>query len=231
MKVMSIPTDQNAPPRLPADGPAQEALHHDIRLLDNVLGEAIRRLAGPEAFTLQEEVRSAAGALRLKPSVAEARRLYERLAGLSLPALRTLIRSFSVYFDLINLAEQQARVRANRLRLRNTRGCHWSKALRQLCGNYANMGSRPARSAMFCNGRSSVRFSRLTRAKRAGVPSSKSSTPLRSSSIAWNTAASCRGNVRWHCRPSRKPWRLSGFRIPSGAAGPRSWTRCDKVWG
>ena len=40
-----------------------------------------------------------------------------RLNGnLELPALRTLIRAFSVYFDLINLAEQRARVRALKLK-------------------------------------------------------------------------------------------------------------------
>jgi phosphoenolpyruvate carboxylase len=45
-----------------------------------------------------------------------ARRLRDRLEQLDLPRLRLLARSFSLYFDLVNLAEQQARVRANRLR-------------------------------------------------------------------------------------------------------------------
>src|ERR1700676_1862652 len=86
MSVMSISVDQSAPPRFPADAVAQEALQADIRLLDNVLGAAIQRLAGAEAFALQEEVRAAAGALRATPSVTEARRLYERLDSLELPA-------------------------------------------------------------------------------------------------------------------------------------------------
>ena len=53
---------------LPADAIAQEALNADIRLLDDVLGAAIQRLAGADAFALQEEVRAAAGALRAKPT-------------------------------------------------------------------------------------------------------------------------------------------------------------------
>ena len=93
-----------------------EALSHDIHQLGDVLGETIRRLAGQEAFDQVEEVRAAAKSLRANPSVDEARRLRDRLGQLELPKLRTLIRAFSIYFDLINLAEQQARVRALRLK-------------------------------------------------------------------------------------------------------------------
>jgi len=106
----------SAPEYAFADAQAELALSADIHLLDDLLGAAIRRLAGVEAFALQEEVRAAAGALRAEPSLTEARRLCERLDRLELPALRTLIRTFSIYFDLTNLAEQQARVRANRVR-------------------------------------------------------------------------------------------------------------------
>jgi phosphoenolpyruvate carboxylase len=94
----------------------QEALSRDIHQLGDVLGETIRRLAGPKAFDQVEEIRAAAKNLRADPSVEEARRLRDRLGTLSLPELRTLIRAFSIYFDLINLAEQQARVRALRLK-------------------------------------------------------------------------------------------------------------------
>jgi len=94
----------------------EQALSQDIHLLGDLLGSAIRRLAGEEAYALEEEVRASAKALRLRPSVEEARRLRDRLDGLDLPALRLLIRAFSIYFDLINLAEQQARVRALHLR-------------------------------------------------------------------------------------------------------------------
>ena len=92
------------------------SLSGDIHLLGNLLGEVIRRLAGEEAFALEEKTRAAAKALRAQPSVEEARRLRDQLDQVPLPDLRTLIRAFSVYFDLINLAEQQARVRVLRQR-------------------------------------------------------------------------------------------------------------------
>ncbi len=98
------------------DDIVQRALSSDIHLLGDILGATIHRLAGPEAFELEETIRAAAKQLRSQPSVEEARRLRDQLDSLDLPALRMLIRSFSVYFDLINLAEQQARVRSIRMR-------------------------------------------------------------------------------------------------------------------
>jgi phosphoenolpyruvate carboxylase len=95
---------------------AQDALSNDIRLLGGLLGEVMRRVAGEPAFDLEEAIRAAAKSLRAAPSVEEARRLVDRIARRDLPALRTLIRAFTIYFDLVNLAEQQARVRTLRRR-------------------------------------------------------------------------------------------------------------------
>jgi len=95
---------------------AQAALGADIHFLGDLLGQTIRRLAGEDAFQLEEELRAAAKGLRSTHSVESARALCDRLAKLDLADLRTLIRAFSVYFDLINLAEQQARVRSLRKR-------------------------------------------------------------------------------------------------------------------
>ena len=94
----------------------QRDLSADIHFLGDLLGGTIRRLAGDDAFALVEEVRAAAKALRVRHSAAEARKLRDRLGTLDLRALRMLIRSFSLYFDLVNLAEQRARLRALRQR-------------------------------------------------------------------------------------------------------------------
>jgi phosphoenolpyruvate carboxylase len=92
----------------------QEALSADIHLLGGLLGDTIRRLEGEDAYGLVEQVRADAKELRENHSPEKARRLRDHLGRLELPALRTLIRAFSIYFDLINLAEQQARMRALR---------------------------------------------------------------------------------------------------------------------
>jgi phosphoenolpyruvate carboxylase len=118
------------------DSATQDALSADIRLLGDLLGQVIQRVAGADAFALEEDVRGAARALRASHNVAEARRLRDRLDELDLPRLRLLIRAFSVFFDLVNLAEQQARVRVLRERARRAAplpvGESIESALRQL---------------------------------------------------------------------------------------------------
>jgi len=96
----------------------KDALGQDIRLLGGMLGEIIRQVAGQEAFELEEDLRAKAKALRLSHSVEDARRLRDDLERLELSELRTLIRAFSVFFDLVNLCEQRARVRVLRHRTR-----------------------------------------------------------------------------------------------------------------
>ncbi len=135
-KLLERPTS-DAPPPAPTDE-GQQRLSADIHLLGDMLGDAIRRLAGEDAFALEEEVRAAAKELRVRPSLEEARRLRDRLDKLDLSALRTLIRAFSIYFDLINLAEQQARVRALRRASRGPGRSRCPKVPRRPCASCAN---------------------------------------------------------------------------------------------
>jgi phosphoenolpyruvate carboxylase len=118
------------------DADTRDALKTDIRLLGDMLGQVIRRIAGQGAYDLEEEIRDKAKRLRASHSLDEARRLRERLDQLELPQLRMLIRAFSVFFDLVNLAEQQARVRVLRERTRKAAPLPISEsiesALRQL---------------------------------------------------------------------------------------------------
>jgi phosphoenolpyruvate carboxylase len=116
------PATPEAPPNAASDLPRDETMEHrarrtlsaDIRLLGNILGNAIRRLAGEAAYEQVETVRAATKALRELPSTETAAKLRDELEDLDVAALRTLIRAFSIYFDLINLAEQRVRLRVLR---------------------------------------------------------------------------------------------------------------------
>ena len=91
------------------------SLSTDIRLLGNLLGEIIKEQHGEEAFDLVEQVRALAKSRRShEPGAAEA--LQEIIANLSVDSQKILVKAFSNYFQLINIAEDQQRVRVLRQR-------------------------------------------------------------------------------------------------------------------
>ncbi|KGQ23102.2 phosphoenolpyruvate carboxylase [Thermus filiformis] len=91
-----------------------EALRREVDLLGRLLGEAIRAVSGERFFALVEEVRLLAKARRRGEEVAEA--LIRRVQALSPEEAEALVRAFTHYFHLVNLAEERHRVRVNRLR-------------------------------------------------------------------------------------------------------------------
>ncbi|MGQ9888168.1 MAG: phosphoenolpyruvate carboxylase [Aggregatilineales bacterium] len=92
-------------------------LSADIHLLGGLLGETIREQHGDEALELVEFVRlSAAHARRGDRSGQANLDLAQVVANLDLPTSRILIKAFSTYFQLINIAEDQQRVRVLRQR-------------------------------------------------------------------------------------------------------------------
>ena len=96
---------------------ADDLLRRDIRLLGDMLGGVIRDLAGPESLALVEEVRGLARDRRAGRHEAEPL-LAARIESLDEPQARLLARAFSVYFDVVNIAEDRQRVRVLRQRER-----------------------------------------------------------------------------------------------------------------
>lgn len=90
-------------------------LKAEVDLLGRLLGEAIRTLSGERFFALVEEVRALAKARR-QGDEAAGEALLARVEGLSTEEGEALVRAFTHYFHLVNLAEERHRVRVNRLR-------------------------------------------------------------------------------------------------------------------
>jgi len=84
-------------------------------MLGDLLGAVITELAGQSAFDLVEKVRVAARERRGGSHEAESA-LADTIAGLTLDEARTVARSFSIFFDLANIAEDRQRVRVLRER-------------------------------------------------------------------------------------------------------------------
>lgn len=108
----------------PFSGPSVRAeerpLAADVRWLGATLGRVIRRFEGEDAFRAVEELRVASRARRRgrrkAPSLEE---LASRIDALDLPTARVVARAFTLFFLLINTAEQAHRVRRRRAHARD----------------------------------------------------------------------------------------------------------------
>jgi phosphoenolpyruvate carboxylase len=96
--------------KLPADA-KDDALRDDIRLLGRILGDTIREHEGREAFELIEKVRQLAVAFRLKKDAQAGRALDRLLKNLSGDQTVSVIRAFSYFSHLANIAEDRHHVR------------------------------------------------------------------------------------------------------------------------
>jgi len=89
-------------------------LRDEVRFLGECLGRVLIDQEGRRFFDLVEWVRKTAIALRREPSGALERELLKKIRSLSLAELTKLIRAFTVYFQLVNLAEEKHRIRRKR---------------------------------------------------------------------------------------------------------------------
>ncbi|WP_036199026.1 phosphoenolpyruvate carboxylase, partial [Meiothermus ruber] len=97
-----------------------EQLKREVDVLGRALGKAIRTLSGPRIFELEEQVRELTKSLRQGYSLEARQQLLEIVRGLSLSEAENMVRAFSTYFHLVNLAEERHRVRVNREREKNS---------------------------------------------------------------------------------------------------------------
>jgi len=86
-------------------------LIEDIRLLGRILGEVIREQEGKAAFELVERVRQLSVAYRLKSDVQAGRALDRLLKNLTGDQTVSVIRAFSYFSHLANIAEDRHHVR------------------------------------------------------------------------------------------------------------------------
>src|SRR6266487_1527889 len=97
-------------------------LRRDVRLLGSVLGQVLVEAEGPELLADVERLRLAAIELR---TTTDRQTQLERVVGIvasfDLDRAESVARAFTVYFQLVNLAEEQYRVRILRERGRRQR--------------------------------------------------------------------------------------------------------------
>jgi phosphoenolpyruvate carboxylase len=95
---------------------ARDQLALEVRLLGSLLGQVIAEQAGPDLLDLVEHIRKTTIRLRREDDPAERERLAATLADLDADRAEVVIRAFSLYFRLVNLAEERDRARSVRRR-------------------------------------------------------------------------------------------------------------------
>jgi phosphoenolpyruvate carboxylase len=110
---MTLPqTSAQASPQTPAQAPADRA---SIRLLGRLLGEVIRDQHGPQAYGLVEDIRRQSVGEHRAPDADRPGTLDSQLSTLSQPDILLLIRAFSNFSQLANIADDHVLRRETRL--------------------------------------------------------------------------------------------------------------------
>jgi phosphoenolpyruvate carboxylase len=117
-----------AEPPGPGIGRTRDPIAREVRLLGALLGQVIAEQGGPELFALVERIRRRTIALRRRdlrtmpePDL-ERERLTAEIAALDLARAAAVAKAFTLYFQLVNLAEERDRIRVLRTRARRARG-------------------------------------------------------------------------------------------------------------
>jgi len=97
----------------------EQALMDDIRLLGRILGDVIRTQEGEAAFALIEQIRQLAVAFRRDADHAADRALKKLLKSLSNAQTVSVVRAFTYFSHLANLAEDQHHIRRRALHERS----------------------------------------------------------------------------------------------------------------
>lgn len=93
-----------------------DQLRSDVDFLGTALGDVLRELEGDKLFDLVEKVRVSTKRLRTEPDEERRQALRRLLGDSTTDQAERLLRAFTVYFQLINVAEEIHRVRVNRVR-------------------------------------------------------------------------------------------------------------------
>jgi phosphoenolpyruvate carboxylase len=110
--------ETEAAPRQERGAEMPAPLRRDVRLLGSLLGQVLEEAGGPELLADVERLRHATIALRgaTDDRASRRREVVELVAGFDLDRAEEVARAFTVYLQLVNLAEERHRVRTLRER-------------------------------------------------------------------------------------------------------------------
>ena len=91
---------------VPADQVNDKPLRRQVKLFGNILGKILREQTGQRVFAAVEALRKGHISLRKEDNPAKRRRLLRLIESLDPDTLSHVVRAFSIYFSLVNIAEE-----------------------------------------------------------------------------------------------------------------------------
>ena len=96
------------------NNPSYNLLRRDVRFLGNILGEVLVHQGGQQLLDMVEHIREMSKSLRASYDPALSEQLKQTIRSLSPENRHHVIRAFAIYFQLVNIAEQNHRIRRKR---------------------------------------------------------------------------------------------------------------------
>lgn len=93
---------------------SHQLLRRDVRFLGNILGEVLIHQGGQALLNLEEQIREMSKTLRASSDPALLEQFKKVIRSLSPEDRHNVIRAFAIYFQLVNIAEQNHRIRRKR---------------------------------------------------------------------------------------------------------------------
>src|SRR3974390_1938473 len=119
MSTQTMPSDAELRPNGADDAQALEEdarLRNDIRLLGRILGDTVRDQEGADVFDLVERIRQTSIRFHRDEDRAARRELESTLDSMSISETVRIVRAFSYFSHLANIAEDQNTIRQMRTR-------------------------------------------------------------------------------------------------------------------
>src|SRR6201985_3315571 len=151
MSPQTMPSDAELRPNRADDVQALEEdarLRNDIRLLGRILGDTVRDQEGADAFDLVERIRQTSIRFHRDEDRAARKELEQILDSMSISETVRIVRAFSYFSHLANIAEDQNTIRQMRTRSA-AKGAPRSGALADTLAMAKAAGLKPAELRQF----------------------------------------------------------------------------------
>jgi len=129
---------QNTAPSQPND----KELRSRVKLLGSLLGNILRNIAGAHVYDAVEKLRTGYISLRKNDNPKKRAKLMQLIESLDADTLTQVVRAFSIYFSLVNIAEEDFQHQQRRRLIRNGKSL-WMGSFDDTLSKFKQQGLEP----------------------------------------------------------------------------------------